>query len=208
MPTSQEIIKYKNFLIDKFKEIEVVTNLNEWQYVRSYDVKDNHYEHKLHHNSLGYIDIKEEDKILIYNIKLLSLFRSVSRKDETKLTKHLFLMLLKQSGNPDLSYYEDDSTNLANVIRSGNIEVVKFLVENGVSISVENEFNIVTALLNEQYEIVQYLLETDKNIDKESLLNSTYLNADKKQFIKSYYLSIELDKDLHNKTNATAKNKI
>lgn len=202
-------IQIKQFLINKFNEIGVDTKLDEWQHIKDYQIPNqNNWESKFFHQNLGYMDIKENNQILVFNIDTLAIFRYATQYDNIELIQILFNEVLKKSSNPNCGYYEDGEYNLTNAARYGQSKVIEFLVKNGVSIHVEDEVNVIAALLNEKYEVVQYFLETDPNINQEVIFKNNRVNENMINFIEKWNYYQELNKSIAQKPERENKVKL
>jgi len=197
------------FLIDKFNEINVSTHENDWEHIKDYEVNDDLWERKFFHPNLGYMEVTQSGEKLLYKIKILEVFRYVTKGDDLELVKKLFAALMTNNDNPNVqAYYEDSQHNLTNASRNGNLDIIKFLVKNGVHIHVENEVNIIAALNNHKYQVVEYFLETDPNINLEVVLNDRYIDENMARFIKNWQLLKELNTEVSTKDKAETKLKI
>ncbi|UJR17618.1 hypothetical protein I4U23_004514 [Adineta vaga] len=92
------------------------------------------------------------------------------------------------------AYLDEDTTPLGLACRNGQLDMVKYLIENGADlykVANDNKTSLMIACQYVKYDIVQYLLSLD-NTDSRSLLNaidengSTALHA-----IRSYYIDEE-----------------
>jgi hypothetical protein len=194
---SEKVIE---LLVDKFNAINIETKPNDWLHVKDYRVNMTFWERKFFHPSLGYMEVIEEDQELKFHIKLLQVFRYATQSDNLDLIKKLFNELVSQTENPNVqAYYEDSLYNLTNASRKGNLDVIKFLVENGVHIHVEGEANVIEALNSGNYEVVTYFLENDPNINQEVIFNSSQVTEEMVNFVKKWNLYKELDADVVNK---------
>lgn len=188
VPLNRELII--NFLIDKFKEINIVTVREEWSHIKNYEIEPGNMEIKFYHKDLGYLDVKEQNHNLFFTIPLLDIFRNVSKTDNLNLVKKLFSAMEENKISPNATHYEDTEYNLTSACRFGQLEVVKYLVSKGVNISVESEINIIVALKHKYYDLAKFLLDTDKKINQEIVVKNS--NQEMISFIDNYNLYTEL----------------
>jgi hypothetical protein len=195
------------FLVDRFQEIDIVTQKEEWQHMKSFQINDNSWEHKFYHPKLDYVDIKDIDEQIYFNIDVVHFLRKATLQNDLELVKKLFFQIMKQHNNPNIGYYEESETNLTNAARYSNLDIIKFLVENGVSIHNEYESNIRAALNSGRYDVAEYFLETDSKINIKLILD---YESDKHiaSFINSWILSKELEQGIVNNKEAKFKLKI
>lgn len=204
----QFLHKVNILLVDKFKEINVVTQESEWLHMKSFEVKEDTWEHKFYHPKLGYIDFKDINEKLVFNIDIVHFFRYSTLGDDLDLIKNLFSELMERHKNPNIGYYEDSEHNLTNAARHGNLEVIKFLVDNGVNIHVDYETNVIAALNSGKYDVVTYFLETDPKINQEVIFNNPHVTEEMINFIKKWNIYNELNAETSNSNKAEAKLKI
>jgi hypothetical protein len=201
--------KVIELLVEKFNDIDVQTHPTDWSHIKDYRVNMTFWERKFFHPSLGYMEVIEQDQELKFNVKILSVFRYATQSDDLELIKTLFNKLVTGTQNPNIqAYYEDSLYNLTNASRNGNMDVIKFLVENGVHIHVDGEANVIAALKNHKYEVVQYFLETDPKINLEVVLKDKSLEQNMVKFINNWQLYQVLNKEVDHKEKIETKLKI
>jgi hypothetical protein len=196
------------FLVEKYKALNVITKADEWEYVNDYYINDTVCDHKLHHPKLGYMDVRRDNETLRFHIDVLRVFRHATSGDDLDLIKTLFAALMDKNDNPNICYYEDTEHNLTKASKNGNLRVIEFLVENGVSIHVDGEVNVIAALKNKHYDVVQYFLETDPNIDQNIIFKNKDIDEDMIRFIENWNLYKKLNCEVINNKNDRVKIKV
>lgn len=209
LSSKSRLPEIKSLLVEKFKEIGVITTSEDWNYFNCYHKPNtDDKEYKMFHTTFDYVDVQEYKGKLSYNLDILALFRKSIQADDIELVKTLFTALLKKHNNPNISYYEDTQHNLTNAARHGNLEIIEYLVENGVSISVPYEDNILAALKNNKYTVVQYFLEKEPNINQEIMFNDKSLDENMINFVKNWNLYKKLEEKVPNKNHNERKSKL
>lgn len=196
------------FLIDKFKKMDIVTEFSDWQHMHTFG-EEKDYNHTFYHDSIGYHYVIESNETLNSVVNIIDLFRLVTAiSDDLPLIKNLFAQLMKEHNNPNVGYELNNIHNLTSATMYGNLDIITYLVDNGMHIHVKNEANVITALKYEKYDVVTYFLEKDPNINQDVIFNSDEVNEEMINFIKKYNLHKKLNSNTSNKHAVETKCKI
>lgn len=198
--------KALSHLIEKFKEIDIMTQESDWICVIENPIYESStwystkkFQFRYSNKELGFIDAYTHKEDISITLGILDMFRHASKSENFSLIKKLFNILIRESNNPNMGYYEEVETNLTGAIKTGNLEIVQYLVENGVSIHSEYEINTIVALKNKHYHIVEYFLDTDLRIDLKHVLRDDTLSSDMINFIQKWQLQRTMKVELEEK---------
>lgn len=205
----QKIMKEKSLeiLMKKFEDMNITTQKVDWSCVIESPVYEcqvwhstKKFDFRFFNSNLGFIDVQTHFNDVEISLNILNIFRHVSKGNDFVLIKALFEFLLKEDNNPNKGYYEDNETNLTGAIINGNLEIVKYLVEKGVSIHTDYEMNVIMALKHNHCHIAEYFLNTDPKIDINYILNDNSLSPIMKNFVNKWQLqrnmSIEMEEKI------------
>lgn len=196
--------------MENFKKVNIDTQINDWKCLKKYNsFRQNITGYKFHHSKLGFFDLEEDVKSDSYTMDLLKVFRyATGENNNLSNIKKLFSQIIKKTNNPNYCYYEDNEYNLTNAIKCGNIETIKYLVENGVWIHTPDEKNIIDCLSARKYDIAKYFLENDEKIDQQIIMKSKHYNEETKSFLDAWNLYHQLTENINLKSNRKNKTKI